>query len=172
MSSVTRQATDVVVNIAERSVVFITNTMFQMLLRITSERNLGPRYITDHREDLENGLFVWLAEQSLRSAYLEIFIEGEDRALERWDFQFTYKLNADTATKHPPVGELSKLCSKLESLPAEARYLVVVITAQDASKVPGWGPTKLRVLNESSSESLEAWEYGNISVGVTYRGGT
>ena len=60
MSTIVRQSTDVVVNITEKTITYIVNTMFQMFLRISCERKLGPAYITRNREIIENGLFVWL----------------------------------------------------------------------------------------------------------------
>jgi len=170
MSNTVRQSTEVAVSLTERTVTYVANTMFQMLLRISSERNLGPGYITRNREELENGLFVWVAEQTLQRAYLEVFLPGEDEALEQWEFQFTYKRTSGAA-EQPPLTELSQLCSELRSLPAKARYRVVVNTSSDASKVPGWEPTRLRNLKESNSQNLKAWSYGDVSVGLTYKGG-
>ena len=171
MSTIVRQSTDVVVNITEKTITYIVNTMFQMFLRISCERKLGPAYITRNREIIENGLFVWLGEQTLQWAYLEVFLEGENEAIERWDFQFTYAHTIEKVVRQPPVNEIGQLCAKLKTLPARARYRVVVYTAPGASKVPGWEPTELRTLNESASESVQGWSYGNIEVGLTYKGG-
>ena len=81
MSTNVRQSTDVIVNVAERSVVYIANSLFQMFFRIAAERRLSPSYITEDREIIESGLFSWLGERSLQRAYLEVFLPGERSAL-------------------------------------------------------------------------------------------
>lgn len=169
MTTIVRQSTDVTVNVTQRTVTYVANTMFQMFLRITSARNLGPTYITKNRESIENGLFVWLAEHSLEQAYVEVFMPGEDTALERWDFAFTYTDSPDTGVRKPPVEELGNLCSKLQAIPEHAEYRIVVHTAPGSIKVPGWEPTSLRQISESDSQELQAWGYGNASVRLAYR---
>lgn len=171
MSTVAKQATEIAVNTVQKSVTYIANTMFQVFIRITSERHLGPGYITQNREIIENGLFVWLAEQTLEWACLEVFCPGIDQALERWDFQFSYVHTVQTELDRPPINGMTELCQKLRSLPTHAKYRIVVTTARGATEVPGWSPTKLRDLDESESQELEAWGYGNVSVKLTYKGG-
>lgn len=165
-----RQSVGVTVNTAERSVTFVANTMFQVLFRIATGRGLSPDYITRNREVIENGLFTWLAEQTLQRAYLEVFLSGHSQAIERWEFEFTYIDTPEAGAKQPPVAELAELCGILKALPRRAEYRVVVQTSPGATKVPGWKSTNLRSMGRCQSQELQAWGYGNISTKVTFRG--
>lgn len=165
------QTTDVAVNVTERSVTYIANTVFQMLFRIANGRGLSPRYITENREVIENGLFTWLAEQSLQRACLEVYLPRARHALEQWEFEFSYVSDSVAGAEQPPIAELAELCARLKALPRRARYRVVVQTAPGATEVPGWEPTNLRSVGGSQSHELQAWGYGNIFAKVTFRGG-
>jgi hypothetical protein len=171
MSTHVSQREAVTVNVAERSVTYIANTMFQVLFRIVAGRGLSPQHMSENRESLENGLFTWLAEQTLLRAFLEVFIASSDEAIERWDFDFTYTSDPRQGTRQPPVDEINRLCGTLRALPAGTQYRIVVQTAPGATRVPGWEPTNLRHLDETRSASVEAWGHGPLSASLTYRQG-
>jgi hypothetical protein len=170
MNNITRQSTDIVVDTTQVTATYVMNTVLQAFLRICSSRRLGPNYINENREILENGLFAWIVEQTLKTAYLEVFIDRQKEAMERWDFTFTYENRPEKPSCKPPIQELNALCTRLKVLPAGTKYRVVVQTAPGAIQVPGWEPTKLRELTDSSSCEFSGWAYGNVGVDVKYRG--
>ncbi|MBM4030167.1 MAG: hypothetical protein FJ291_00085 [Planctomycetes bacterium] len=171
MSTVVRQSTGVEVNVTTRSVVYVANTLFQMVLRIIAGRGLPPTYITYNRDIIGDGFFVWLTERSLRTVYLEVAMPGGAQALERWDFTLGYGENEEDVPRNPPIDEVANLCARLAALPQGAEYRILVHTAPWATPVPGWVPSQLLPLNLSGSEQLRAWGYGGIAASVTYRGG-
>ena len=167
-----RQSATVQVNVTERSVTYITNTMFRMFLRIARACGLTPDYITSNREIIENGLFAWLAEATLLQAHLEVYFPGQGDALERWDFAFSYASTPGAGTHEPPVAEAERFCAALEALPPGASFRVVIQTAPGATEVPGWVPAQLRRLDETGNQAFEAWGLDGLSAAVTYRAGT
>jgi len=171
MATRIRESTNIAVNVTERSVTYTANTLFQVFLRLVAFRELSPEYIIKDREIIENGLFAWLAEQTLEKVYLEVYTESGSEAIERWDFDIIYEASSNKKTRKPPLQQLEQITSKLKSLPDDTKYRIVVHTSPGAVKVPGWHPTELRQLNESQREEFNGWGYGNISVGFTYRGG-
>lgn len=171
MSTVARQAEGVTVDVATRSVVYLVNTVLQILLRIASCRGLGPKYLGDHRDVINDGFFVWFGEGTLDKAHLEVFEPGETNASERWMFAFDYAVDAPASALQPPVAEVANLCATLDILPPGANYRVAVETACWASQVPGWEPTTLRALDRTRSDGLRAWGYGRVAAKVTHVGG-
>jgi len=67
MGTMVREKIDVGVNIVQRSITYMVNTTFQVLLEIIKRRNLRPDLLIRNRKVIEDGLFTWLAEQSLLS---------------------------------------------------------------------------------------------------------
>jgi len=172
MSTIVRQATNVSVNVMERTATYVTNTVIQMLLRVAGARHLDVGYLAENREWIEQGLFVWLAEQTLQQAHLEVYMPGQDTAIERWDFAFTYANSGGSSSTPPPVAKLQELCAKLHALPQGVEYRIVVHIAREATKVPGWEPTELRQMNQASEQELEDWGHGNTAVRLICRSST
>jgi len=166
-----KQSTEVTVNLAERSVTYVSNTVFQLLFRITHRRGLRSAHITEDREIIENGLFTWLSEQTLLRACLEVFLPGDNKVLEQWEFRFNYTSGHGDGTKYPPVAELEEFCARLRSLPQRADYRIVTQTSPGATEVPGWELTEFRPIDRSQSQEFQAWGYGNITATLTFRGG-
>jgi len=169
MSVIARQATNVTVSTVERTATYVTNTVVQGLLRIVGGRHLDAGYLAQNREVIEQGLFVWVAEQTLQEVHLEVYIPGQDAAIERWDFTFTYTNVGGSSPTSPPVAQLGEVCARLRDLPPGVEYRVVVYTAPGATKVPGWEPTELRQLNQAAEQHLEGWGHGTAAVRLTYR---
>ncbi|MBM4017137.1 MAG: hypothetical protein FJ288_02225 [Planctomycetes bacterium] len=172
MASRVRQSTGTKVNVSQQSVTFTVNSIVRVAHRIAYARHLPPDYMIAHREDIDRGLGVWVAEQTLRRLILEVFVEGEDHALERYDFDFEFTARGGEEARDPPVSEIENFCKQLDRLPEGATYRVVVQTAPDATPVPNWFATTTRQLVEAASMTFEAWGLGAVGTCLTYRGGS
>ena len=117
MGVLLKQKVDVSVNVMEKSIIYMVNTLFNVMFRIINARGLRPDYITANREIIENGFFTWLAEQTLESLHLEIISPDGSRALERWDVSFDYSAEPNPEVRKPPVEEIAAIRNKLRSLP-------------------------------------------------------
>jgi hypothetical protein len=171
MSVRVNQSTQVNVNVTERSVTYMTNAVFQLFFRILRSRGLGPEYLLSNREVIDSGLFTWLSEQTLLKAFLEVYMPGRDEALERWDFTFDYSSRVRGDPAPPPVAEVEALCARIASLPRRAAYRVVVRTAPGATRVPGWAPTRLRLLAQSGGQAFTAYGLDGLSASLVFRSG-
>jgi len=172
MGAITKQRVEVSVNVMERSVTYMANTLFQLAFKIARERGLPPDYITANRDILERGFFTWLAEQTLQSLHFEIVSPDSRKALERWDVSFDYSADPDPDVRKPPIEELASVCKKLRSLPHGTYYRILVTTKPGASKVEGWYDTSFMPFTASRKEALPGWGYGNIGANLWYREGT
>ncbi len=172
MSTLVKQRTDlaVTVNVIETTFTFILNCVMQTVLLIARDRGLPLDYLRDKWDVIEKGLRTWLVEQTLECVCLEIFMPGADDAIERFDQEITYSIDAETAPQLPDRAALSEFCRKLASLPANATYRVLVQLSAEASAVEGWSPSRLRHLPQADSAHVMAFEYGNAKAAVVYRG--
>lgn len=171
MGALLKQKVDVSVNVMQKSVTFMVNTLFNLMFRITNARGLRPDYITANREIIENGFFIWLSEQTLESLHLEIISPDSSRALERWDVSFDYSAEPDPEVRKLPVEEIAAIRNRLRSLPRGTYYRIVVHTKPEASKVEGWHPTMMKPFAMAREEAFPEWGYGHIGGKLFYREG-
>ncbi|MBI2858128.1 MAG: hypothetical protein HYX90_03520 [Chloroflexi bacterium] len=162
------------VNLLEKSVTFMANTLLQMGYRIEHSRGLKPGYMSANHQVIEAGLRTWLAEQKLLSLHFQILDPQADAALEEWETVIEYTANPREELRKPPVEQLEGLTARLRSLPSSARFRLFVRLAPDASEVPGWVPGGLSPLQGSVSEDTEVGEhgFGHVWGKTRYRSGT
>lgn len=172
MSTMTDQKVDVNVNVMEKSITYISNSLFQLFLRITNGRNLPPDYITSNRDILEKGFFTWCSEQSLKSVHLEIISPDSARAVERWDIALSYSSDPDSEVKKTPVSQIADVCKKLKGLPRGSQYRILVQTEPWASRVNGWSETSFKPFKEKSMKNFSGFGYGHIHGKLYYREGS
>lgn len=172
MASRVRQSTGIQVNVSQQSVTYTVNCVARVAFRVVYARGLPADYMIAHREVIDRGLGVWVAEQTLRWVILEVFVQGQDHALERYEFDFEFTARASEEAREPPVSEIEEFCKQLDHLPEGATYRVIAQTAPDATAVPGWIATTLRPLHETASRTFEVWGLGAVTTSLTYRGGS
>lgn len=172
MGAITKQRVDVVVDVMQKSVVYMTNTLFQVILWIAKGRGLSPDYITSNRDIIERGFFTWLVEEALESLHFEIVSRDGSKSLERWDLNFEYSANPNSEVRRPPIDQIDDFCKKLRELPKGTYYRILVRTKPGASDVEGWQPTNFMPFSQSREEVFSDWGYGNISANLWYREGT
>ncbi len=172
MSTLVKQRIDlaVTVNVIETTFTFILNCVMQTVLLIARDRGLSLDYLRNKWDVIEKGLRTWLVEQTLECVCLEIYMPGADDAIERFDQEITYSIDTESSPRLPDRAALSEFCGKLESLPANATYRVVVQLSAGSSAVEGWSPSRLRHLPHTESAPVMAFEYGNAKAAVVYRG--
>lgn len=158
------------VDLLTASVNFTVNMVFKGLLEIVRERGLSLYYLTNERECIEKGLFVWLSEESLQFLLLEVSRPESDKALEVFQFDFIYHTDPLQEVEKLNVEKLREFCRKLRTLPEGVSYQVKVNLESWASEVPGWGPCEFKELNEAEKAILDSWGYGDIGTSLVYLG--
>lgn len=172
MSTITKQRVEVAVNVMQKSVTYMANTLFQTVFRIARGRGLSPDYVTANRDVIERGFFTWLGEQTLESLHVEIIAQDGSKALERWDVTFDYSADPDQDVRKAPVEEVEGICQKLRALPQGTYYRLLVGTKPGASKVAGWQETTFKPFAATREEAFSGWGYGHIGAKLFYREGT
>ncbi|HXE74702.1 MAG TPA: hypothetical protein VNN18_03555 [Candidatus Xenobia bacterium] len=170
MATLVKEKVSVDVDILQRSVTYTVNTVFQTMFKVVGGRGLPSDYLIERRKVIEDGLFTWLTEQALFSLHVEVFKRGENKCIERWDFEFVYRAEPDEKVGRPPLEELEQFMSKLKSLPAGAQYGLLANLKAGYTEVPGWSPRELMELEATDEQRLNAWGYGNIGTTLIYRG--
>lgn len=171
MTTRTRQRSKAVVNTFNKSVNYTVSCVFQELFETTKARGLKPDKIVNDRKVIENALFTWTSEKSLREIHLEVFIPGSDKALERWETIIEYSSDPKEEVEEVPVQKIRELCKKLKKLPGGADYRIVVCLAENASDIEGWASTNLRDMDEDFTSDVDGFGYGNIFSKIRYRKG-
>jgi hypothetical protein len=123
--------------------------------------------MTANQHWIEAGVRTWLTEQTLRKVRFEMYSPQSDQAYEYCDVEISYLDDPREEVVKPPIEELEALFTRLEKLPPQAKFRVVVTTAPGASHVDGWAPTTLRELaggvKEVHEVGTEGHGYGPIN---------
>ncbi|OVE78513.1 hypothetical protein BVY01_05240 [bacterium I07] len=172
MATTNKQKVEVGVNMMEKSITFMANTLFQMAFKIANARRLSPDYLVQNRELLESGFFTWFAEGMLESLHFEVLSPDGKKALERWDIYFSYSANPDPSVKKPPIGEIEEVAARLKALPPGTSYRIVIQTKPGASNVQGWQQTDFLSFDQKSEHAFSGWGYGHVDGTLFYREGT
>lgn len=156
------------VNILQKSIVYMTNTLLQLGYRIEHGRGVAGGYMARYHEVIERGFRTWLTEEKLQVVHFEVFDRRSDKAYEVGQVSLEYTADPneeDLVVKKPPIEQLETLFKRLRQLPPGAQFRVVATTAPGASEVVGWYPTTLRPLLGGVKEDIDIGEghgYGNV----------
>ena len=159
------------VNLFEKAMVYLVNCIMQIGFRIEHGRVQGGHYMTDYMEIIERGLRVWLTEQKLLKVHFELSPPGAEEAYERCTVELAYLADPKEEVTKPPIKQLEDLFTRLEKLPADAQFGLLVSLAPGYTEVPGWGPpTKLKELMGGVKEEYKVGShgFGHIDAMTTY----
>ena len=162
--------TNVNVNTMTMTANFVVNQVFLTLFRIIRSRNLPPQYLSERRKIIEDGIFTWISEQTLKLLALEVFQEGSDQAIERFEFNFKYTADPVMDVNQPAVHAIEEFLGTLFQLPEDAVYQVLVQLQPGATDVSGWKSSRFKELNITQEKELGDWGFGNASVDMRYLG--
>ena len=171
MGTASRQIVITGVTVMEKTIAHVTNGLLRAFFGIVLGRKLDVNYLHTNMEILERGLRKWLEEKALQQVFVEVFLPGQDYAIERWDFEIGHRTEGPVKPTVPSSEQLQGFCAMLANLPARAQYRVVARTAAGATAVPGWGPTELLNTKDTVSTTLKGWQYGGTAVDLAYEGG-
>ena len=158
------------VDVVTKSATYTINMVFMVLLEIARERGLSSAYLTDRHKSIEEGLFIWLSENSLLQVHFEVSMPHSDKALEMFELRFEYVTDAEKELVKPDVERLREFCRQLQALPPDAEYRMLVSLEDWASEVPGWEPSYFKDLDVDTETSLTDFGYGTIGTTLIYRG--
>ena len=158
------------VDLLTASTTYTVNMVFRALLEIARGRGLSSAYLTDRHESIEEGLYIWLSENSLLKVHLEVSLTHSEKALERFELAFEYVTDAKMELEKPNVERLRDFCRQLQTLPPGAEYRMLVSLERWASEVPGWTPSYFKELDADTETSITSFGYGAIGTTLVYRG--
>jgi hypothetical protein len=161
------------VDLLTQAIVYAVNCLMQLAFRVEHGRVQGGHYMIDNQQEIEKALRVWMTEQTLEKVTFELYSPHTDKAYEDCVVELSYDADPKLEVAKPPVAQLEELFTRLEKLPADAQFRLVVTVAPGATVVPGWGPTTLRDLSGGVREEHAVGEkdghgYGHISGKTTY----
>lgn len=106
----------------------------------------------------ENGISVWLAEESLDAVVLEC--TGPDKVL-RAVFEFPAKYSTDVAADAQFVHDhatLAGYAAKLKRLPAGCSYRILITYRRTPKDLPGWSST-----SRVATDGMRARVFGTVA---------
>src|SRR5712691_2542075 len=162
MSVLVKNNLTVDTNILLQSMNMIVNSVMEVLLEITYLRKLDPADLLRRRKGMEEVMYVWLHEQSLRGVLFEVSLPGSTNALEHWDTSLTYRDTPDSEVKRAPTEELKRFGQTLKALPPGSSYNIIMRLAPNAREIPGWGPAKRKNINPTVEKHIGTFGYGTM----------
>jgi hypothetical protein len=88
------------------SILWVSNEVLHGWLCILQHRGLPHTKLLRDRDGLTAGLTTWLLTGHLKTTTLEIYQEGVNRVLERWEFHFSYQPPGKGIASEEQVGAL------------------------------------------------------------------
>ncbi len=170
----TGTALKVTVNLLEKAVNYTVNILMQLGYRIESGRGLsGAGYMSGEHEVIERGFRTWITEQKLLRVRFQIYDPKTDKAYEVVEANLTYTADSREKVVKPPIEQLEAAMKKLQKLPSDAKFGVIVQCAPGYSEVPGWTTGEFKELMGGLSEEIEvgteAHGFGPIWGRIIYR---
>ena len=159
-------------NILLQSKNMVVNSVMELLVEITYLRELDPASLIGDRKGLEEVVYTWLHEGTLRGVLFEVSQPGNTNALEDWDVSITYRDTPDSEVKRAPTVELKRFCETLKSLPPGARYNIIMRLAPGAKEIAGWVPATKKHLTPTVEKSFGSFGYGTLEGKLDYRAET
>jgi hypothetical protein len=172
MGVLVRNNLQVDTNILTQSMNMAVNSVMQVFLELTYLRKLDPADLMSRRKTVEDALYVWLLERTLRRAIFEVSLPGSSNALEHWEVTFTYSETPDNQVKRAPTEELKRFCDTLKDLPPGSDFAIILCVTPEAKAVPGWAPGQIKPINPVVEKSFGVFGYGAIEGQLHYRAGT
>ena len=172
MGVLVRNNLSVETNILTQSMNMVVNSVMEVFLELTYLRLLDPTDLLSRRKGLEDGMYVWLHERTLKRAIFEVSLPGESDALEHFEIAFTYSDTPDSEVKRAHREELQRFCHTLNELPPGSSYDIIVCLTPGAKEVPGWVVGMEKPINPTVEKQIGTFGYGPIAGELRYRGGT
>jgi hypothetical protein len=161
------------VDLLTQSAVFAVNCIVPMGFRVEAARVKGGRFMVDYAEEIERALRIWAREMKLEKVTFELYSPQTDTAYEDCVVELSYDADPNRGVVKPPLEQLDEVMGKLEKLPSDAQFRLVVTVAPGATEVPGWEPTALRDLagglKEEHKIGTDAHGFGQITGRIVYR---
>jgi hypothetical protein len=172
MAVLVRDSVQVDTNIFTKSMNMVVNSVMQMLIEIAYQRRLDPSSLLAIRKSLEDSLYVWLHERTIKGLLLEISLPESANALENWELVFAYQDDPDSQVKRAPTEELKRFSETLKTLPPGSAYRIMVSLTPDAKQLEGWTQVTCKNINPTVEKDFGNFGYGNIAGQMRYTSGT
>ena len=172
MTVLVRDSVQVDTNIFTQSKNMVVNSVMETLIEITYQRKLDPASLLSVRKILEDALYIWLHERTLKGLLLEISLPESANALEDWELVFSYQDDPDTQVERAPTEELKRFGQTLKSLPPGSDYRILVSLAPGAKMLDGWGIATRKNINPTVEKHFDKFGYGELAGELRYTGGT
>lgn len=136
----------------------LADAIMGSLSTILGTLQLDLTKLTDSWALYQNGISVWLAEESLEAVVLEC--TGPDKVL-RAAFEFPAKYSTDVAADAKFVHDhatLAGYAAKLKRLPAGCSYRILVTYRRTPKELPGWSST-----SRLASDGMRVRVFGTVA---------
>jgi hypothetical protein len=155
-----------------QSAVFASNNVIAMGFRVEHHRVSGGRYMIDNADEIEPAIKTWLREMKLERVTYELYSRETNTAYEDCIIELDYLADPQLEVTRPPLAQLEELLAKLEKLPSDAQFRMVVDLSPGATEIPGWVHTQLRDLAGGLKAEHQIGEgpygYGKIGGRIIY----
>jgi hypothetical protein len=150
----------------------VVNSVMEMLIEIAYQRRLDPAALLALRKILEEALYIWLHERTIKGLLLEISLPESANALENWELVFAYSDDPNSEVKRAPTEELKHFSETLKNLPPGSTYRIMVNLTPDAKQLEGWTQVAPKNINPTVEKDFGNFGYGNIAGQMRYTSGT
>jgi hypothetical protein len=147
------------VNTLTMEINFSVNSIMRTAYRIEHGRT-GGDFMTRYHQVIENGIRTWIAEETLEAVHFELYDPTSNLAYEKGRISLQYTADPREEAVKPPIEELESFFTRLEKLPPDAKFRLVVTTAPNATKIPAWTSTNLLDLKGGQKEKVDFGSHG------------
>lgn len=153
----TQVRTEVGIKTWTATINYVANAVIKLFIKYVDHRGLPTRGLSEINEVLVRGLWTWLASGDLEKAHLEFWDPRTDRAVERLDLHFEILQPEEGEVDYEELGkeqfksyvkEINRMAEKLDALPENCEYRVVVKLKPGYPPVDGWASARLREIGD------------------------
>lgn len=146
--------TAVSVNTYTHSVTYVADNILKSMKDIIRLSGMDPSGFVGNWEVNRLGLATWLASGDLDRVILEVFDPRTDALIGRWDMDIVYGYGSGDGGFWVDTDQIRYAIKKVGTVPAAARYRLLVTTKLFAPAVAGWGTGAFRSTAGMSRQSL------------------
>lgn len=151
------------------SINYVANNSLKSLKDVIRECGMDPGEFVRNSETILKGIKTWLESGHLKSVMLEIFDPYTGKLTCRADLDFVFEISTSDNIFFVDTEQLKWAIKKTVSIPAFAKYDIIVRTKPNRPHVIGWSSCRLRstdgLVRQSFGTNIRHNEHGaNVSI--------
>src|SRR5579872_5665996 len=122
-----------------KSITYVTTEILRSFQSLVVGLGLSPDYLmVRHYEALNQGISIWLSEETLESVHLEIWDSSHpENLIARVDLSFFYYHEEPEDSFYSDMDSIKNITKKISGVKSNHEYRVMVETKDGAASVPG-----------------------------------